>query len=322
MERQTINEINHKINLINEFDLLKNKMERLNESYKEYNKKTSLISGELSAILAENPDIYYDVSHENIVFMLKYQNGLNVFNSSFNNEIHDLQELSMTIENCKIPSEDFLKIKDTIFSKNKKIDNIMKLVPKSTWKDKVNLRNLNIEIYSIIEAYDKINIAFSNALDDLRSSLNHIEYSFNVYDENNKIYYGYDYIGALDRNEKYLSELDISLANLEYNLANEQLTQDEIESLDIKIQYQKEEKELIIDENKAIESALQLLGLSRENRIIMHFPDIIEMTSNDISGNLTVAIAGFKVIDTNAIEKAVMDVAPIKGLIPQIPQVN
>lgn len=120
MERQTINEINHKINLINEFDLLKNKMERLNESYKEYNKKTSLISGELSAILAENPDIYYDVSHENIVFMLKYQNGLNVFNSSFNNEIHDLQELSMTIENCKIPSEDFLKIKDTIFSKNKK----------------------------------------------------------------------------------------------------------------------------------------------------------------------------------------------------------
>lgn len=263
------------------------------------------------------------VSHKTLVFILKYQSKLNTFLLNAKNDIEKLKELSLQVNSYHNSPSNTSAIESYILDNFIELKNSLKYPPTVTWQERNSLKELPPSIVEIIESIDKKGVHVNSKIYSINESLNILYSNMDFYIKNGTTHIGsnYDYISAFKYNEDEIERIDECVLKMEDDIKNGELTDYEVNDMKLWIESYRENKKYILEENKKIEMFFDKLGISKDDLHIDY--GIFELTQSDISGQLTVSIANFKIWDTDSIMSAANKV----GLIPSrntliVPQVN
>lgn len=164
--------------------------------YNKYKKEIVLNSSKLRDLVTEKPhvhyDVHYDVDHESIIPMLMYQNELNSFVPTLQEKIEEYQKSSNDIK----VFEEFISDEKDI------LKNMLKLAPKISLDEIVNLNN-----YLENKGLDEDNIS------DIKAKIEgYKEYIKSLLKENSelKVYFEQAGISLQDKNVNILNVVEFT----------------------------------------------------------------------------------------------------------------
>ncbi|MEZ2758221.1 hypothetical protein ACBQ54_10935 [Providencia vermicola] len=172
----------------------------------------------------------------------------------------------------------------------------------------------------IFQDFNESSYKLNNKINQTTNSIDSLYYK-NCFYENNKSYDGYNYIREFKGNEEYIKYLEGEVANLNSHLENKELDKDKISEIKAEIEDYKEYSKILLEENSELKVYFEQAGISLQDKNV-NILNVFELTTNDVIEQLTLSLAGFKVLDAHAINDAAIKVEPIKPFIPMVPQVN
>lgn len=104
-------------------------------------------------------------------------------------------------------------------------------------------------------------------------------------------------------------------------MENKELDEDKISEIKAEIEDYKEYSKILLEKNSELKVYFEQAGISLQDKNV-NILNVFELTTNDVTEQLTLSLAGFKVLDAHAINDAAIKVEPIKPFIPMVPQVN
>lgn len=311
---------NYKINAMRIANDLHAEVVGLIDEHNKYKKEITLNSSKLRDLVIEKPDVYDDIKHENIILMLMYQYELNSFVPTLQEQIEELDMLLVKIEAYQKSPNDIKVFEKFISDKKDILKNTLKLAPQISLDDIANLNGGENEFQSIFQDFNESSYELNNKINQTKNSIDSLYYK-NCFYENNKSYDGYNYIIEFKVNEEYIKYLEGEVAKLNNNLENKELDKGKISEIKAKIEDYKKYSKILLEENSELKVYFEQAGISLQDKNI-NILNVFELTTNDVTEQLTLSLAGFKVLDAHAINDAAIKVEPIKPFMPMVPQVN
>lgn len=311
---------NYKINTMRIANDLHAEVVGLIDEYNKYKKEITLNSSKLRDLVIEKPDVYDDIKHENIILMLMYQYELNSFLPTLQEQIEELDMLLVKIEAYQKSPNDIKVFEKFISDKKDILKNTLKLAPQISLDDIANLNGGKNEFQSIFQDFNESSYELNNKINQTKNSIDSLYYK-NCFYENNKSYDGYNYIREFKGNEEYIKYLEGEVVNLNNNLENKELDEDKISEIKAEIEDYKEYSKILLEKNSELKVYFEQAGISLQDKNV-NILNVFELTTNDVTEQLTLSLAGFKVLDAHAINDAAIKVEPIKPFMPMVPQVN
>lgn len=214
-----------------------------------------------------------------------------------------------------------IKVFEKFISDKKDIlKNTLKLAPQISLDDIANLNGGKNEFQSIFQDFNESSYELNNKINQTKNSIDSLYYK-NCFYENNKSYGGYNYIREFKGNEEYIKYLEGEVVNLNNNLENKELDKDKTSDIKAEIEDYKEYSKILLEKNSELKVYFEQAGISLQDKNV-NILNVFELTTNDVTEQLTLSLAGFKVLDAHAINDAAIKVEPIKPFIPMVPQVN
>lgn len=253
------------------------------------------------------------VSYETLVFILKYQSKLNVFLHNVKNDMEKLKDLSLQVDSYHNSSGNTSVIESYIVDNFNELRDSLKYPPTVTWRERNRFRELDPSIVEIIESVDKQGVNVKSKIYSINETLNILYNSIDFYIKNGMtdIWVSHDYISAFKYNEDEMERIDECISKIEGDIKSGILKDYEINDANLWIESFRENKGYLLEENKKIEVYFEKLGVRKDDLHIDY--GIFELTQNDISGQLTVSIANFKIWDTDSIMSAANKVGLIQS---------
>lgn len=311
---------NYKINTMRIANDLYAEVVGLIDEYNKYKKEITLNSSKLRDLVLEKPDIYDDIKHENIILMLMYQYELNSFIPTLQEQIEALDMLLVKIEAYQKSPNDIKVFEKFISDKKDILKNTLKLAPQISLDDIANLNGGKNEFQSIFQDFNESSYELNNKINQTKNSIDSLYYK-NCFYENNKRYDGYNYIREFKGNEEYIKYLEGEVSKLNSHLENKELDKGKISEIKAEIEDYKEYSKILLEENSELKVYFEQAGISLQDKNV-NILNVFELTTNDVTEQLTLSLAGFKVLDAHAINDAAIKVEPIKQFMPMVPQVN
>lgn len=281
------------------------------DEYNKYKKEILLNNKKLRDLLDEKPDD--DVKFEDIIRMLRFQYEFTSYLPKMEEQIKELGMLLVKIEAYQ-KSPDDIKISELISDKKRILINMLTLIPEISLDDIANRNGRENEFQSIFQDLNESSYKLNNKINDkMNQMINSIDNLFckNCLYENNISYDNY----TLESNGKkvYMKYPDGKIVNLNFN---------------IDFEYKKSMEDEVRDKFSDINAEIEGYKVSYEQANInlqdknVNILNVFKLTTNDVTEQLTLSLAGFKVLDAHAINDAAIKVEPIKPFIPMVPQVN
>lgn len=311
---------NYKINTMRIANDLHAEVVGLIDEYNKYKKEITLNSSNLRDLVIEKPDVYDDIKHENIILMLMYQYELNSFIPTLQEQIEELDMLLVKIEAYQKSPNDIQVFEKFISDKKDILKNTLKLAPQISLDDIANLNGGKNEFQSIFQDFNESSYELNNKINQTKNSIDSLYYK-NCFYENNKSYDGYNYIREFKGNEEYIKYFEDEVVNLNNNLGNNELDKDKTSDIKAEIEDYKEYSKILLEKNSELKVYFEQAGISLQDKNV-NILNVFELTTNDVTEQLTLSLAGFKVLDAHAINDAAIKVEPIKPFMPMVPQVN
>lgn len=311
---------NYKINTMRIATDLHAEVVGLIDEYNKYKKEIALNSKKLRNFLNEKSDDYDDIKYEDIILMLRFQYELNSFVPTLQEQIEELDMLLVKIEAYQKSPNDIKVFEKFISDKKDILKNTLKLTPKISLDDIANLNGRKNEFQSIFQDFNESSYELNNKINQTKNSIDSLYYK-NCFYENNKSYGGYNYIREFKGNEEYIKYLEGEVVNLNSHLENKELDKDKISDIKAEIEDYKEYSKILLEKNSELKVYFEQAGISLQDKNV-NILNVFELTTNDVTEQLTLSLAGFKVLDAHAINDAAIKVEPIKPFIPMVPQVN
>ncbi|MGF7481783.1 hypothetical protein [Providencia sp. SP181] len=296
------------------------------DEYNKYKKEIILNNKKLRDLLDEKPDD--DVKFEDIIRMLRFQYEFTSYLPKMEEQIKELGMLLVKIEAYQ-KSPDDIKISELISDKKRILINMLTLIPEISLDDIANRNGRENEFQSIFQDLNESSYKLNNKINDkindkMNQMINSIDNLFckNCLYENNISYDNY----TLESNGKkvYMKYPDGKIVNLNFNI-----------DFEYKKSMEDEVREKFSDINAEIEGYKASyeqanINLQDKNVNILNVfkfttndvVNVFKLTTNDVTEQLTLSLAGFKVLDAHAINDAAIKVEPIKPFMPMVPQVN
>ncbi|MEQ4673868.1 hypothetical protein ABN063_04815 [Providencia vermicola] len=312
--------VNYKINTMRMATDLHSKVLGLIDKYNKYKKEIVLNSSKLRDVLIEKTDTYYGIEHESIILMLMYQNELNSFVPTLQEQMEALDVLLVQIEAYQKSPNDIKAFEKFISDKKDILKNTLKLAPKFNLDDIADLNGIEHGFQSIFQDLNESGYELNNKISQTKENIDDLYHQAYFY-KNNKIYDGYNYIREFKGNEEYIKYLEGEIVNLNNYLENKELDECNISDIKAEIEDYKEYSKSLLKENNELKVYFEQAGISLQDKNV-NILNLFELTKNDVSEQLTISLAGFKVLDTHAINDAAIKVGLIKPFIPMVPQVN
>ncbi|MEQ5318558.1 hypothetical protein ABN239_16110 [Providencia vermicola] len=311
---------NYKINTMRIATDLHAEVVGLIDEYNKYKKEIALNSKKLRNFLNEKSDDYDHIKYEDIILMLRFQYELNSFVPTLQEQIEELDMLLVKIEAYQKSPNDIKVFEKFISDKKDILKNTLKLTPKISLDDIANLNGRKNEFQSIFQDFNESSYELNNKINQTKNSIDSLYYK-NCFYENNKSYGGYNYIREFKGNEEYIKYLEGEVVNLNSHLENKELDKDKISDIKAEIEDYKEYSKILLEENSELKVYFEQAGISLQDKNV-NILNVFELTTNDVTEQLTLSLAGFKVLDAHAINDAAIKVEPIKPFMPMVPQVN